>query len=61
MLRVEVDNVAATLELDSEAWTPELVETFLRMCGDEVVRTGMALGMEISDEAEDDDTSSGVG
>lgn len=60
MVRVEVDNVAATLELD-EAWTPELVETFLRMCGQEVVRTGMALGMELGEDAEDDGTSSGVG
>lgn len=56
ILRVEVDSVAAMLELDGEAWTPELIETILRMCGEEVVRTARALGAAI-EGCDGDDTA----
>lgn len=59
MLRVDVDNVAATVELDGEAWTPELLETILRMCGEEVVRTAVALGVTINGDTGSDGDDSG--
>lgn len=57
ILRVEVDNVAAMLELDGEAWTPELIETILRMCGEEVVRTALTLGAALEGCDGDDPAS----
>jgi hypothetical protein len=61
MLRVDVDHVAATVELDGEAWTPELIETILRMCGEEVVRTTIALGVAAENGEADDGDEAGAG
>lgn len=55
MVRLEVDNVASMVELDDAPWTPELVQTLLRMCGDEVVRTVTAIGVAMTSDADDED------
>lgn len=48
-LRVEVDRVVASVTLDS-AWTPELLGTLLRHCGDEVIRVCESLALESEGE-----------
>lgn len=54
ILRIDIDNVAAMIELEGEPWTPELLQTLLRICGDEVVRTAIALGEGLPEEEEDE-------
>jgi hypothetical protein len=44
-LQVEVDQIVANITFDG-AWTPELLATLLRHCGDEVVRVCQALDDE---------------
>lgn len=59
-VRVEVDSVGAGFDLDGAAWTPELLETLLRMCADEVMRICQTLGLDsdlvVGDEAPGDET-----
>lgn len=44
-LRVAVDHISASINIDS-AWTPELIDTLLRTCGDEVLRVCNSLGRD---------------
>lgn len=55
IIRVEVEGIGARLDLEGASWTPELLETALRMCGDEVVRVCQTLG--IDSVVRDDDES----
>lgn len=58
-VRVEVESVGARMDLDGDAWTPELLQTLLRMCGDEVIRICQTLGFD-ADMVTDEDESGAV-
>lgn len=57
IIRVEVEGIGARLDLEGASWTPELLETALRMCGDEVVRVCQSLGIDFDSVVRDDDES----
>lgn len=54
ILRVDVDSIAAMIELDGEPWTPELLQTLLRILGDEVIRSSIALAEGPAEGDEED-------
>ena len=53
-VRVSVDAVRAVITLDNN-WTPELLGTLMRQCGDEVLRVCHCLGL--SEDDPDNDTA----
>lgn len=59
-VRVEVEGVGARLDLEGAAWTPELVETLLRMCADEVVRVCQTLGLDSEDTVDSVESEDGA-
>lgn len=44
-LRVEIDSICCAVDLDDAAWTPELIATLLRQCGNEAVRIVENIGL----------------
>lgn len=52
ILRVEADDLAATIELENESWTFDMLSTLFRICGDEVIRTAIGLGRHQPDAVE---------
>lgn len=50
IVRVAVEGIESTLDLDDASWTPELIQTFLRMCGDEVMRVCEGIGVKIGED-----------
>lgn len=54
MVRVAVEGIESALDLEDASWTPELVATFLRMCGDEVVRVCEHVGV-VNGRGDDDE------
>ena len=50
IMRVEVDNVNVAIDTDGAPWTPELVATLLRQCGDEALRVFDAISADMRRE-----------